>query len=381
MDHTDDDRIEVTTEPVAAAPGRVERARERTAAWRARAKLLEARAAEERRRHGSVDAVFEMADHDSEIGGGIMAGALAYRLFIWLLPLALVAVAGLGFAADAASSTPESAAESMGMLGLVSNSVANAAESFGPLVRVADRAAPARLRDEEPATDADRHPPPRVDGPAPSCPEADPDGNSAAPPRTDRLLRDLRRRGLRTEPIRARGGSSPHSSSASPTRPSGSRSSTRLPHRDAPWRALIPGAVLIGIGVEVFHVVTAYFIAPQAETQTGNVRLARCRRDAPLRALPHQPARDRLGSAERDSLAAAVVTGRCGSPTRGIAARVRPRRRRSRSARRAVRVGADVSVVGMATEQAQDLHRMVAGRPEPVRQAGVELGNLARRPT
>ena len=36
-----------------------------------------------------------------------MAGALAYRLFIWLLPLALVTVAGLGFAAEANSETPE----------------------------------------------------------------------------------------------------------------------------------------------------------------------------------------------------------------------------------------------------------------------------------
>ena len=39
-----------------------------------------------------------MVERDSEVGGGIIAGALAYRLFIWLLPLALVAVAGLGFA-------------------------------------------------------------------------------------------------------------------------------------------------------------------------------------------------------------------------------------------------------------------------------------------
>ena len=47
-----------------------------------------------------------MVNRDGDIGGGIIAGALAYRLFIWLLPLALVAVAGLGIAADAADETP-----------------------------------------------------------------------------------------------------------------------------------------------------------------------------------------------------------------------------------------------------------------------------------
>jgi hypothetical protein len=70
-----------------------------------------------------------MADRDIEVGGGIIAGALAYRLFIWLLPLALVLVAGLGFAADAASKSPQAAAESLGVAGLVSDSIASAAES------------------------------------------------------------------------------------------------------------------------------------------------------------------------------------------------------------------------------------------------------------
>ena len=67
--------------------------------------------------HRSVDAVFEMVERDGDVGGGIIAGALAYRLFIWLLPLALVAVAGLGFAADASSDSPEEAADSWGSTG------------------------------------------------------------------------------------------------------------------------------------------------------------------------------------------------------------------------------------------------------------------------
>ena len=66
---------------------------------RARAQRVAKRAETERERHESVDAVFEMVDRDGEVGGGIMAGALAYRLFIWLQPLALDAVGGLGLTA------------------------------------------------------------------------------------------------------------------------------------------------------------------------------------------------------------------------------------------------------------------------------------------
>ena len=53
-----------------------------------------------------------------------MAGALAYRLFIWLLPFALVVVGGIGVAADVSSESPASAARSLGLTGIVANSVA-----------------------------------------------------------------------------------------------------------------------------------------------------------------------------------------------------------------------------------------------------------------
>ncbi len=64
----------------------------------ARMDRLAERAQEERRRRGWLDAAFEMADRDLEVGGGIIAGALAYRLFIWLLPAGLVFVGGIGVA-------------------------------------------------------------------------------------------------------------------------------------------------------------------------------------------------------------------------------------------------------------------------------------------
>ena len=100
--------------------------RSRAADTRARAKAYAERVEASRQAHGSVDAAFRIFDRDSEIGGGLMAGSLAYRLFIWLLPFALVIVGGIGFAAGAADETPASAARSLGLRGVIASSVAEA---------------------------------------------------------------------------------------------------------------------------------------------------------------------------------------------------------------------------------------------------------------
>ena len=41
--------------------------------------------------------------------------------------------------------------------------------------------------------------------------------------------------------------------------------SVLLPHRDAPWRALVPGAVFVGIGVPVMHGMIVAFLVPQLQ--------------------------------------------------------------------------------------------------------------------
>jgi uncharacterized BrkB/YihY/UPF0761 family membrane protein len=45
--------------------------------------------------------------------------------------------------------------------------------------------------------------------------------------------------------------------------------SLRLPHRGSSWTALIPGALLFGLGTELLHAVTAYVIAPYAINKQG----------------------------------------------------------------------------------------------------------------
>lgn len=66
---------------------------------------------------------------DRAVAGGELAGALAYRLFLWFLPFVLVLVAGLGVYADASDESPKELAGRIGLAGLVVHSVAAAAAS------------------------------------------------------------------------------------------------------------------------------------------------------------------------------------------------------------------------------------------------------------
>jgi uncharacterized BrkB/YihY/UPF0761 family membrane protein len=107
-----------------SSDGRVKRlvstGRERVDAARA--------AVEARRPHiRSVDATFAAMERDRERAGWLLAGALAHRLFLWLLPFTLVLVAGLGFLESANHDSPSDLADSVGVVGLASESISRAA--------------------------------------------------------------------------------------------------------------------------------------------------------------------------------------------------------------------------------------------------------------
>jgi len=97
---------------------------QRFALWVERGRALRGRVEEARTRSALLDATFETIERDSDIGGGILAGALAYRLFLFTLPLAFFLVSVLGLASDAANESPKEIARSVGMLGLVTSQVA-----------------------------------------------------------------------------------------------------------------------------------------------------------------------------------------------------------------------------------------------------------------
>jgi len=65
-----------------------------------------------------VDTALSTYEHDVSHGGGLLAGALAYRFFFWTLPMALVLVGVLGFSKDAGERT--------GLFGFASGAVADA---------------------------------------------------------------------------------------------------------------------------------------------------------------------------------------------------------------------------------------------------------------
>jgi len=89
------------------------------AAWAA----VEAR----RPRVPSVDVTLSAYERDRDRAGFLLAGALAYRLFLWLLPFTLVIVGGLGFLQASSHEEPSDLADNLGVVGLASKSVSQAA--------------------------------------------------------------------------------------------------------------------------------------------------------------------------------------------------------------------------------------------------------------
>jgi uncharacterized BrkB/YihY/UPF0761 family membrane protein len=248
--------------------GRLERIRQRQEAIQARMEHLSARAHEERGRRSWVDAIFEIADRDGEVAGGVIAGALAYRLFIWLLPAGLVFVGGLGAVAGAASDSPKHVASQLGVGGIVSNSLQSASNSHSPwyalvvglpillyatrsVLRVligTHRLAWGDVRDARPK-------PTFVDAAkllgvlvvyfllAGVAAWARAHSHAAGLIATLVVIAGFTGLWLWT--------------------------SMQLPHRDAGWVDLLPGALTVGVGVGVVQVAAAYLLGPYALQKQG----------------------------------------------------------------------------------------------------------------
>lgn len=109
--------------------------RTRTDALRARAEIarrsVEAQTESLRAKHASVRIAYEAYERDRRQAGALLAGGIAYRLFLWLLPTALFVVAVLGLFADLTSRTPQQAAEASGLGSALTATVAQAVEQSG----------------------------------------------------------------------------------------------------------------------------------------------------------------------------------------------------------------------------------------------------------
>ncbi len=73
----------------------------------------------------SIATAFEAVERDAQSGGGVLAAAVAFRLFMFLVPYAFVMVTGFGLASTAAGQDPGDAARSAGISGLLASAVAS----------------------------------------------------------------------------------------------------------------------------------------------------------------------------------------------------------------------------------------------------------------
>jgi uncharacterized BrkB/YihY/UPF0761 family membrane protein len=83
---------------------------------------------ETRPRVPPLDYALTAVERDRDRGGALLAGAIAFRMFLWILPAGLVFVAGLGFASSYGDSAASTVAHNSGMAAIASKSIQQAAE-------------------------------------------------------------------------------------------------------------------------------------------------------------------------------------------------------------------------------------------------------------
>jgi len=86
---------------------------------------------EARPRSRWIDVGFRAWDHDTNSGGAVIAGAVAFRVFLFLVPYVFVAVVGFGVASEAVDEDAGSLAREAGIGGLIAKAVGGAADLSG----------------------------------------------------------------------------------------------------------------------------------------------------------------------------------------------------------------------------------------------------------
>ena len=221
-----------------------------------------------RPRHATVDFGLTLLERDSSIGGGLLAGALAYRLFILLLPTALLFVSGLGLYAGAADKSTSQAARETGLHGLIASQVALDLVGQQPLARLSPDGPRRALRDDHPLPCGRGRPRDRLAWIRPGR-TRHAGGDRAALARILLALVSAQIAGWirRHDQL---GGAAALLVYLVLAGGAWLLVSLKLPHRDVRWQALLPGAALVGVGllfVNVFNVyVTTRLVENRADT-------------------------------------------------------------------------------------------------------------------
>jgi len=116
-------RTEAFRERSDALRGRVDQTRERATGW------VEERRVERSTMGAAINVLIDAWNRDTSAAGGLLAGGLAFRLFLWLLPAALVAVSVLGVATDHSSESASELARDSGLSAVVAATVAQGVQA------------------------------------------------------------------------------------------------------------------------------------------------------------------------------------------------------------------------------------------------------------
>jgi uncharacterized BrkB/YihY/UPF0761 family membrane protein len=211
-------------------------------------------------RHVSIAVSLRAVERNQRVAATVLAGGLAYRLFLWLLPFGLIAGGALGLAN--ADST-EDAVSNGGLPAAISNAIGDAARSTHSdswwllVVGIAGL-----LWTGYTGAKAVQLIYSLVWSQAP--PKTRPLKGSLAFTGTACVVwavialtwwvRDETSRGLLVAGL-----------TVAPLAALWLWISLRLPHRDAPWPSLIPGALLVGIGFPVLHELIVLLLVPKLQ--------------------------------------------------------------------------------------------------------------------
>jgi uncharacterized BrkB/YihY/UPF0761 family membrane protein len=115
------------TQPV-ATPKRMDRLRATVAGARAKGDEWLEQLEAARPSHRTIDVAFVSIERDTVAGGPVLAAAVAFRIFLFLVPYVFVLVYGLGLFSSATDSDPHDVAAKAGIVGLLASTIQIAAD-------------------------------------------------------------------------------------------------------------------------------------------------------------------------------------------------------------------------------------------------------------
>jgi membrane protein len=217
----------------------------------------------------ALDAAFRAFERDIAAGGGVLAGAVAFRIFLFLVPYTFVLVCVFGVGASAANQAPGSLARDAGIGGLAAKAMGSVGDLStterivslavaGFALLLATRALLKVLRIVHALIWHTRA------------------GKAEKPARAAGMLIGVVTLAMGVAVLvgKLRGESVLLGLVATLLYVAVPFTvwllvSWYMPRpADLPWTALLPGAVFFGVGIEVLHVVTVYWIAREVESKT-----------------------------------------------------------------------------------------------------------------